>query len=92
FLIIKKLLIPNPPQIPLPIIPPSKHINIQTLPIYSQPHKQSLHLQIPHEPYSLPPTISKQTYFNFTNIISLPKLTRCHAIHPGYPFLAQNPD
>ena len=36
--------------------------------------------------------LSKDSYLNLPNIISVAKLTGCDAIHPGYGFLAENAD
>ena len=36
------------------------------------------------------PRLSKDSYLNFSNIISVAKLTGCDGIHPGYGFLAEN--
>ena len=44
------------------------------------------------EAYCIGPTASKDSYLNFTNIISVAKFTGCDAIHPGYGFLAENAD
>ena len=44
------------------------------------------------EAYCIGPTASKDSYLNFTNIISVANLTGCDAIHPGYGFLAENAD
>ena len=66
-------------------------MDIETVAIYSEADKESLHVQIADEAYCVGPTISK-SYLNLTNIISVAKLTGCDAIHPGYGFLAENAD
>src|SRR5690606_31394850 len=38
------------------------------------------------------PVLSKDSYLNFTNIMSIATLTGVDAIHPGYGFLAENAD
>lgn len=67
-------------------------MDIETVAIYSEADKESLHVQIADEAYCVGPTISKESYLNLTNIISVAKLTGCDAIHPGYGFLAENAD
>lgn len=67
-------------------------MDIETVAIYSEADKESLHVQIADEAYCVGPTVSKESYLNLTNIISVAKLTGCDAIHPGYGFLAENAD
>ena len=67
-------------------------MDIETVAIYSEADKESLHVQIADEAYCVESTISKESYLNLTNIISVAKLTGRDAIHPGYGFLAENAD
>ncbi|HDR7684898.1 TPA: acetyl-CoA carboxylase biotin carboxylase subunit [Bacillus toyonensis] len=89
---IKKVLIANRGEIAVRIIRACKEMNIETVAIYSEADKESLHVQIADEAYCVGPTVSKESYLNLTNIISVAKLTGCDAIHPGYGFLAENAD
>ncbi len=49
-------------------------------------------MQLADEVYCIGPTSSKDSYSNFTTIISVATLTGCDAIDPGYGFLAENAD
>ncbi|KAB2457327.1 acetyl-CoA carboxylase biotin carboxylase subunit [Bacillus sp. CH126_4D] len=89
---IKKVLIANRGEIAVRIIRACKEMDIETVAIYSEADRESLHVQIADEAYCVGPTISKESYLNLTNIISVAKLTGCDAIHPGYGFLAENAD
>ncbi|KEK26115.1 acetyl-CoA carboxylase biotin carboxylase subunit [Bacillus gaemokensis] len=89
---IKKVLIANRGEIAVRIIRACKEMNIESVAIYSEADKESLHVQIADEAYCVGPTMSKESYLNLTNIISVAKLTGCDAIHPGYGFLAENAD
>ncbi|WP_430785350.1 acetyl-CoA carboxylase biotin carboxylase subunit [Virgibacillus flavescens] len=89
---IKKLLIANRGEIAVRIIRACKEMDIQTVAVYSEADKESLHVQLADEAYCIGPTASKDSYLNFTNIISLATLTEVDAIHPGYGFLAENAD
>lgn len=89
---IKKLLIANRGEIAVRIIRASKEMDIETVAVYSEADKESLHVQLADEAYCIGPTLSKDSYLNFTNIMSLAKLTETDAIHPGYGFLAENAD
>ncbi|MEN8700929.1 acetyl-CoA carboxylase biotin carboxylase subunit [Bacillus infantis] len=87
---IKKLLIANRGEIAVRIIRACKEMDIESVAVYSEADKEALHVQLADEAYCIGPTASKDSYLNFTNIISVAKLTGCDAIHPGYGFLAEN--
>ncbi|WP_096153473.1 MULTISPECIES: acetyl-CoA carboxylase biotin carboxylase subunit [Bacillus] len=89
---IKKLLIANRGEIAVRIIRACREMNIETVAVFSEADRDSLHVQLADEAYCVGPTASKDSYLNFTNIISVAKLTESDAIHPGYGFLAENAD
>jgi acetyl-CoA carboxylase biotin carboxylase subunit len=89
---IKKLLIANRGEIAVRIIRACREMDIETVAVYSEADKNSLHVQLADEAYCVGPTASKDSYLSFTNIISVAKLTASDAIHPGYGFLAENSD
>lgn len=89
---IKKILIANRGEIAVRIIRAAKEMNIETVAIYSEADKESLHIQLADEAYCVGPASSKESYLNMSNIISVAVLTNCDAIHPGYGFLAENAD
>lgn len=89
---IKKLLIANRGEIAVRIIRACKEMNIETVAIYSEADSESLHVQLADEAYCIGPKLSKDSYLNITNIMSVATLTEVDAIHPGYGFLAENAD
>ncbi|MBP1950389.1 acetyl-CoA carboxylase biotin carboxylase subunit [Virgibacillus litoralis] len=89
---IKKLLIANRGEIAVRIIRACKEMEIETVAVFSEADKDALHVQLADEAYCIGPTLSKDSYLNFTNIMSVATLTEVDAIHPGYGFLAENAD
>lgn len=86
----KKVLIANRGEIAVRIIRACKELDIETVAVYSEADREALHVQIADEAYCIGPRLSKDSYLNFSNIISVAKLTGCEGIHPGYGFLAEN--
>ncbi|MFD2630793.1 acetyl-CoA carboxylase biotin carboxylase subunit [Oceanobacillus kapialis] len=89
---IKRLLIANRGEIAVRIIRACKEMGIETIAVYSEADKEALHVQMADEAYCIGPTLSKDSYLNFTNIMSVATSTKVDAIHPGYGFLAENAD
>nr|WP_249226084.1 acetyl-CoA carboxylase biotin carboxylase subunit [Oceanobacillus jordanicus] len=90
--VIKRLLIANRGEIAVRIIRACKEMGIETIAVYSEADKEALHVQMADEAYCIGPTLSKDSYLNFTNIMSVATSTKVDAIHPGYGFLAENAD
>jgi len=86
----KKVLIANRGEIAVRIIRACKELGIQTVAVYSEPDREALHVELADEAYCIGPSLSKDSYLNFSNIISVANLTDCDGIHPGYGFLAEN--
>jgi len=89
---IKKLLVANRGEIAVRVIRACKELGIESVAIYSEADKDALHVQMADEAYCIGPNLSKDSYLNKTNILSVATLTGCDAIHPGYGFLAENAD
>ncbi|MDC3414431.1 acetyl-CoA carboxylase biotin carboxylase subunit [Aquibacillus sp. 3ASR75-11] len=89
---IKKLLIANRGEIAVRIIRACIELDIETVAVYSEADRDALHVQLADEAYCIGPTSSKDSYLNFTNIMSVATLTEVDAIHPGYGFLSENAD
>jgi acetyl-CoA carboxylase biotin carboxylase subunit len=87
-----KVLIANRGEIAVRIIRACKEMGIYTVAVYSEADRNSLHVRLADEAYCIGPTSSKDSYLNFTNLMSVATLTESEAIHPGYGFLAENAD
>ncbi|RFU70296.1 acetyl-CoA carboxylase biotin carboxylase subunit [Peribacillus saganii] len=86
----KKVLIANRGEIAVRVIRACREMNIATVTVYSEADSEALHVKMADEAYCIGPTVSKDSYLNIANIISVANLTNADAIHPGYGFLAEN--
>lgn len=87
-----KILIANRGEIAVRIIRSAKKMGIQTVAVYSKVDADSLHIRMADEAHCIGDTALDETYLNIDKIIEVAKETNSEAIHPGYGFLAENPN
>jgi acetyl-CoA carboxylase, biotin carboxylase subunit len=86
----KKVLIANRGEIALRVICACKELGIQTVAVYSEADRHSLHVRFADEAVCVGPPRSADSYLNIASIISAAEITNAEAIHPGYGFLSEN--
>lgn len=87
----KKLLIANRGEIAIRITRACREMGIQSVAVFSDADRDSLHVFLSDEAYNIGPAPSKESYLNITKIIEVAKKAGVDAIHPGYGFLSENP-
>lgn len=86
----KKILIANRGEIALRVICACKELGIQTVAVYSEADRNSLHVRFADEAVCIGPARSGDSYLNIPHVISAAEITDVEAIHPGYGFLSEN--
>jgi acetyl-CoA carboxylase biotin carboxylase subunit len=88
----KKVLVANRGEIAVRIIKACQELGIRTVAIYSDVDKDAPHVQLADETINLGDPTPIESYLNIPKIIKTAQETGADAIHPGYGFLAENPD
>ena len=88
----KKILIANRGEIAVRIIQACQEMGIKTVAVYSEVDSHSPHVEIADESINLGDPTPSESYLNIAKIIESAQSASAEAIHPGYGFLAENPD
>jgi acetyl-CoA carboxylase biotin carboxylase subunit len=88
----KKVLVANRGEIAVRIIKACQELGVNTVAIYSDVDKKAPHVQLADESICLGDPTPIQSYLNIPKIIKVAREVGAEAIHPGYGFLAENPD
>ncbi len=87
-----KLLIANRATPALRLIRACRELGIKTVIAYSEADRDSLPTLLADETVCIGPPPARDSYLNISRILSAADVHRCDAIHPGWGFLATNPE
>ena len=87
-----KVLIANRGEIAIRIARACRELGIRTVAVYSTQDRDSAIVSYADEAVHIGPGPAKRSYLNMAAVIEAAKNTRATAVHPGYGFLAEDPD
>ncbi|MEJ5166655.1 MAG: acetyl-CoA carboxylase biotin carboxylase subunit [Thermoanaerobaculia bacterium] len=87
-----KILIANRGEIALRVLRACKELGIKAAVIFSQADRLSPHVLMAEEAHYIGPAPASLSYLKKEEIVELAKKIGADAIHPGYGFLAENPE
>ncbi|MHC4883717.1 MAG: acetyl-CoA carboxylase biotin carboxylase subunit [Planctomycetota bacterium] len=85
-----RILIANRGEIAVRIIHTCQKMGIETVAIFSEPDRDSLHVRLADAAICIGPADSARSYLNIPAILSAAEISNVEAIHPGYGFLSEN--
>ncbi len=87
-----RVLVANRGEVAVRVIRALHEVGVEAVAVYSTADAGALYTRLADRKVCIGPPPATESYLNIPSIIAAGKTTGCEAVHPGWGFLAENPD
>ena len=86
------MLVANRGEVAVRVIRALHELGIEAVAVYSTADSGALHTRLADRAVCIGPPSAAESYLNISSVVAAGETTGCEAVHPGWGFLAENPE
>jgi len=87
-----RVLVANRGEVAVRVIRALHELGVEAVAVYSTADAGALHTRLADRAVCIGPPSAAESYLNVSSVVAAGEITGCDAVHPGWGFLAENPE